>query len=185
MANGAEVDSSTNYGVTTLMMAARSCPTLVPKVVDNIKKIGQDLKDSANKRDYAGHAAVHYAVGPNTEVSKRTLAKLKAAQACMQVNSDNDECALMCYTTNALDEGCTVCQIWNTVQALVSDVYPNNEWVFFDAWLATTETCEHQKRTYVDPWKLSLSREQRHEGRRHSILGTEVHEPKRMPSFAT
>jgi hypothetical protein len=94
--NRAEVDSTTNYGVTTLMMAARNCPTLVPKVVDNIKKTGQDLKDFANKQDYAGHAAVHYSVGPNTEVSKRTLAILKTAQACMQVNSDNDECALMC-----------------------------------------------------------------------------------------
>lgn len=55
----------TNYGITTLMMAARICPTLVPKVVDNIQKSGQNLKDCVNKLDYAGHAAVHYAAGAN------------------------------------------------------------------------------------------------------------------------
>lgn len=46
-----------NYGVTTLMMAVRVCSSLVPKVVDNIHKSGQNLKDFINKLDYAGHAA--------------------------------------------------------------------------------------------------------------------------------
>lgn len=55
----------TNYGVTTLMMAVRVCPTLIPKVVDNIQKSGQNLKDFINKLDYAEHAAVRYAAGAN------------------------------------------------------------------------------------------------------------------------
>lgn len=41
------------------------------------------------------------------DVSKRTLAILKEAQACMEINNDVDECALMCYATMAVDEGCT------------------------------------------------------------------------------
>jgi hypothetical protein len=55
----------TNYGVTTLMMAVRICLTPVPKVVDNIQKSGQNLKDFVNKLGYAGHAAVRYAAGAN------------------------------------------------------------------------------------------------------------------------
>lgn len=45
------------------------------------------------------------------DVSKRTLAILKEAQAYMDINNDVDECALMCYATTAVDEGCIITQI--------------------------------------------------------------------------
>jgi hypothetical protein len=183
VSNGAEVSSSTSYGVTTLMMAARVCPSLVSKVMDNIKKAGQeDLDVFVNKLDYAGHAAVHYAIIANIDASKQTLCMLKEANACMQVRNDVDECALLSYATAALDEGCAMTEIWDTVRALVGDVYINNEWIFFElygAWLVTKTNYNQDQQPYAEPWKLALSlREQASlVPQRPSIAHIEVQEP--------
>jgi hypothetical protein len=78
----------------------------------------------------------------------------------MEINNDVDECALMCYATAAVDEGCIITQIWDTVRALVSDEYLKHGWIFFElfgVWLATVENCKGQQPTYVELWKLALS----------------------------